>query len=260
METNRKTALITGASAGLGVAFAEQLAARGYDIALTARSQAPMEKIAAELSHKYEVTATVHPQDLSEAGSARDLVAQLSNQGIMPDVLINNAAFGLSGPFVDYAPERLTAMLQLNMVSLTELTLLLGRQMSRGNGGRILLVSSGAAYQPTPMIAGYGATKAYILSLGVALNVELAPKVSVTVVSPGPMDTGFNAVSGYELPPSFQRMAVPVHDVAKVGLDALFAGRPSVIPGRMNQLGALTGRLLSRHATAKLFARMATGK
>ncbi|CAM5337171.1 putative oxidoreductase EphD [Aquamicrobium terrae] len=253
------TALVTGASSGLGVAFVHALAARGYDVALSARSQAPMERLADEIRQAHGVAATVHLQDLSEPGSAAALVAQLDAQGIAPDVLVNNAAFGLHGPFVDYDPARLTAMLQLNMVSLAELTLLLGRRMWQDGSGHILLTGSGAAFQPTPTMAGYGATKAFLLSLGEALHVELAPKVGVTVVSPGTMETGFNAVSGFTPPPALQRLTLPVERVAREGLDAMFAGRANVVPGFGNKLGALTSRILSRQAAARLFARMAQG-
>ncbi|KXU32400.1 hypothetical protein A0J57_11655 [Sphingobium sp. 22B] len=256
---NAKTALITGASAGLGVAFVHQLAERGYNVALTARSREPMEALAQDVMDRYGVEATVHPCDLSAPASAAQLVVDLEQSGIFTDVLVNNAAFGMGSSFVDYEPDRLTAMLQLNMVSLTELTLLLGKAMHQRGSGHILMVGSGAAFQATPTMAGYGATKAFLLSLGVALNVELAPNVTVTVVSPGTMDTGFNAVSGFEPSPSLQRLALPVEVVAKAGLEALFAGKPHVIPGKMNKLGAFTSRLLSRHAAANIFKRMAEG-
>lgn len=254
---NNRTALVTGASSGLGVAFVRELAKRGFDIALTARSLAPMEQLAEEISQTHGITATVHPQDLSEPGSAAALVAQLDAQGVAPEVLVNNAAFGLHGAFVAYDPAKLTAMLQLNMVSVAELTQLLGKRMWQGGRGHILLTGSGAAFQPTPSMAGYGATKAFLLSLGEALHVELAPKVGVTVVSPGTMETGFNAVSGFTPPPALQRLTLPVDRVAKEGLDALFAGRASVVPGFGNKMGAFTSRILSRQAAARLFARMA---
>ena len=256
----RKVGLVTGASSGLGVALVRGLAARGYDIALTARSKAPMEQLAAEIRQTHAVRATVHPIDLGKPGSAATLVKELADMQIVPEVLVNNAAFGLSEPFVHHDPRRLTSMLQLNMVSLAELTLSFGRRMQEEGRGHILLISSGAAYLPTPSMAAYGATKAFILSLGEALNVELAPTVGVTVASPGPMETGFNVASGYKLSPSMQLMLMPTEQVAKISLDALFAGRPSVIPGRWNRVGVLANRLLSRHAAAKLFSRMARGK
>lgn len=259
-KINGKTALITGASGGLGAEIARQLAARGYNVALTARSAAPMADLASKITREYGVTATVHPHDLSQSGAAETLVTHLDEQGVAPDILVNNAAFGLSGPFVDHDLAKLTSLFQLNMVSLAELTLLLGRRLFYGKGGRILLVGSGAAFQPTPTMAAYGATKAFLLSLGEALHVELAPKVCVTVVSPGTMETGFNAVSGFEPSPALQRMTLPIEYVAKVGLDAMFAGRPSIIPGRMNNVGVFMNRFLSRNRAAKIFLRMSEGK
>lgn len=258
MNSNQ-TALITGASAGLGGEFVEQLASRGYDVALTARSADAMRALAEEISGRHGVRATVHPQDLSQPGSADQLLEDLDAQDVKPDVLVNNAAFGLHGAFIDYDAAKLTAMLQLNMVTLAELTHRLGKRMFESRGGHILLVGSGAAFQPTPTMAGYGATKAFLLSLGEALNIELAPKVKVSVVSPGTMDTGFNTVSGFTPPPALERLTLPVSDVAKAGLDAMFAGTPNVVPGFGNKLGAFSSKILSRHAAAKMFMRMAAG-
>jgi hypothetical protein len=257
---DRKVALVTGASSGLGVAIVRELAARGYDIALTARSEAPMKQLAAEIRSAHEVSATVHPADLSEAGSVAALLRELEAQGISPDVLINNAAFGHAEPFVDLDPQRLAAMVQLNIASLAELTLCVGRRMRAQGAGHILLVSSTAAYQPTPSMAAYGASKAFVLSLGEALHVELSPSVTVTVLSPGLMETGFNKVTGYVPSKGANRFLMSAERVAKEGLDALFAGRSSIIPGAMNGLGAFSNRLMSRHAGAKLFYSVAHAK
>lgn len=255
----RKVALVTGASSGLGIALVRDLAARGYDIALTARSEAPMRQLADEVRSRRGVSATVHPADLSLPGSVDALLKDLEAQAITPHVLVNNAAFGHAGAFVDLDPSRLTAMLHLNMTSLTELTLGVGRRMRTAGKGHILLVSSTAAYQPTPLMAAYGASKAYILSLGEALHVELAPTVTVTVLSPGLMETGFNKVTGYQPSKAVQRFLLPTEHVAKVGLDALFAGRASVVPGGWNAAGAMANRFMSRQAGAKLFYRVAQG-
>ena len=147
-------------------------------------------------------------------------------------------------------------MLQLDIVALTELTQVFGRRMAQAGGGHILLVASLAAYQPTPRLAAYGAAKAYVLALGEALHVEMAPKVGVTVLSPGLMDTGFNAVSGFSPNPAARRLTLSPARVARIGLDALFAGRPSVVAGGMNRVMALSSRMMSRHAAARLALRM----
>lgn len=195
------------------------------------------------------------PVDLSAPGSASVLTERLDREGVKPALLLNNAAFGMAGPFVDADPARLLAMLQLDVVTLTELTLLLGRRMATVGYGRILLVGSLASFSPCPNLAAYAAAKAYVLSLGEALNVELAPAVGVTTLLPGLMDTGFGTASGFKTPASLRRTILPVEKVARIGLDALFAGRPSVVAGKINKLTAFSNRLLSRHLVAKVSAR-----
>ena len=252
-------ALVTGASSGLGVAFARDLAARKVNLALTARREAPMQELAGELKQKHGIEVAIEPVDLGQPGSAATLQGRLDERGIVPDILVNNAGFGLSGAFVDHEPERLRMMLQLDIVSLTELTHLFGQRMAARGSGRILLVASLASYQPSPRLASYAAGKAYVLSLGEALNVELAPKVGVTVLSPGLMDTGFNDVSGFRTPDSVKSTMLLPAEVAAIGLDAMFAGRPSVIAGRLNNVLAFSNRFTSRHLQAKLTLRMMGG-
>ena len=181
----------------------------------------------------------------------------MDQRRIEPDILINNAGFGLSSEFIEHDPERLRAMLQLNVLSLTELSHAFGQRMAARGGGHILLVASLAAYQPDPMLAAYGASKAYVLSLGEALHVELAPKVGVTVLSPGLMDTGFNDASGFRTPPSLKRTELLPDAVARIGLDAMFAGRSSVVAGRLNKAMAFSSRLLSRRFAARASYNMA---
>ncbi len=251
---SKPLALVTGASNGLGAEFARQLAGRGCDLVLTARSAEALERLAQQLRQSCGAQVIVEAMDLSETGSAEELFRRVSAHGLTPDILVNNAGFGLNSRFVEHEPERLRAMLQLNVVSLTELTRLFGRQMAERGSGHILLVASMSAYQPNPLLAAYGATKAYVLSLGEALHVELAPQVVVTVLSPGLMDTGFNGVAGFTTPKSLQRMVKAPEDVAKTGLDALFAGKSGVIAGGLNKAMAFSSRLLSRHRAAKIAA------
>ena len=164
-------ALVTGASSGLGREFARALAARKINLVLVARREKPMQALAAELRQQYGVLVVVEVIDLSAAGSSIDLQTRLNDQNIEPDILINNAAFGLSGEFLKQSPERLREMLQLDILSLTELTHLFGNRMANRGAGHILLVASLAAYQPDPLLAAYGAAKHYVLALGVALHV-----------------------------------------------------------------------------------------
>ncbi len=244
-------ALLTGASSGLGVELARGLAERRTHLVLTARSELPMQQLAQKLRQKHGIEVVVEPLDLGAAGSANVLERRLEQRGIEPDVLVNNAGFGLYGAFLAHEPERLRAMLQLDIVSLTELCQIFGRRMAARGRGHILLVGSMAAYQPVPLLAAYAGAKAFVLSFGEALHVELAPKVGVTVLSPGLMDTGFNAVSGYETPKALERMKLLPAEVARIGLDAMFAGKSGVIAGRLNKIMGFSSRLLSRHLAAK---------
>ena len=256
-EVETSWALVTGASSGLGVDLARGLAARHINLVLTARTEALMQRLAEDLRREHGVEVVVEPIDLSMPGSADALQQRLDQRAIDPGILVNNAGFGLNSAFVAHDPERLRAMLQLNIVSLTELSHAFGRRMAAQGRGHILMVASMAAYQPDPLLAAYGASKAYVLSLGEALHVELAPKVGVTVLSPGLMDTGFNTVSGFQTPPSLKRTELPPAKVARIGLDAMFAGKPSVVAGRLNRVMAFSSRLLSRHFAAQTSYNMA---
>ena len=251
-------ALVTGASSGLGRAFAELLAEKGINLVLVARSGALMEGLADELRQRYRIEAIVEPMDLAEPGSAKALEERLLSLGITVDILINNAAFGLSSPFVVQDLDRVRQMLQLDILTLTELTHIFARQMVARGRGNILLVASLAAYQPTPILAAYGAAKAYVLSLGESLNVECAPNVGVTVLSPGLMDTGFNAAAGYKANASMAITMLPTQKVARIGLKAMWEGKSSVVAGRLNWLMAFSSRFSSRHFQARAVFRLST--
>lgn len=252
----KPVALITGASSGLGIDFARHLAGRGYNLALTARSADAMLRVREEIIRDHGVAVTVHPMDLSHEGSARELCKQLLEAGITVDVLVNNAGFGLSGAFLGNDPAKLSDMLQLNIVSLTELAQAIGRDMMGRERGHILFVASMAAFQPNPLLAAYGASKAYVISLSEALSVEFAPHVTVTVLSPGLMNTGFNEASGYETSERMQNYVLPTSRVAKIGLDALFAGRSGAVAGKRNTAAAFATRFFSRHFLAKQIERI----
>ena len=256
-EAMGRWALVTGASSGLGIEFARQLAFQGVNLVLTARREAPMQELAAALRSRHGIEVVVEALDLGQASAAETLEGRLAERAITPDILVNNAGFGVSDGFLDQDPARLRAMLNLNVVSLTELTYRFGRAMAARGHGRILLVASMAAYMPTPRLAAYGASKAFILSLGEALNVELAGKVDVTVLSPGLMHTGFAEAAGYTAPEAAASTALAPSEVARIGLKALIEGRPSVVAGRMNRTMALATRLMSRHQQAKMILSMA---
>jgi len=252
-------ALVTGASSGLGIEIATALAARRINLVLTARREEPMQQLAAQLRRRFDVEVTVEAIDLSEPDSAATLQRRLDTRGVDPDILINNAAFGLSSAFVDHDPARLRQMLQLDVIAVTELAHVFGKRMVTKGRGHMLLVASMAAYQPTPILAAYGAAKAFVLSFGEALHAELAPSVTVTVLSPGLMDTGFFEVSGYRPPASMRRTMLSPAKVAEIGLGAMFAGKSSVIAGRLNGFMALSSRFVPRHVLAKMVLRMSKG-
>ena len=253
---NAQWALITGASSGLGREFARALASRNYNLVLAARREEPMQALALELRERHRVEIVVEPIDLSSRESPAELQHRLDEQGIAPDVLINNAAFGISGEFVTQEPDRLREMLQLDILSLTELTRLFGKRMAERGAGHILMVASLAAYQPDPLLAAYGAAKHFVLAFGVALHVELAPKVGVTVVSPGLMDTEFNEVSGFQPKASLKPTIVAPARVAELGLKAMFAGKSSILVGGLNRLAAFSNRFTSRYLQARVTYRM----
>ena len=255
-------ALVTGASSGLGIELAKVLAARRINLVLTARREQRMQQLAEQLGQQHNVKIIVAPANLSEPGSAAALKEKIDAHGIEPTILVNNAGFGISGFFIDQSPEHLQAMLYLNIVSLTELTHIFGKSMAARGHGHILLVASMAAEGPTPLLAAYGASKAYVLSLGEALHMEFSPQVGVTVLSPGLMDTGFNEAAGYEAPDSaiIRKTKLAPATVAQIGLDAMFARKSHVIAGRLNKIMAVSGRFMSRHRMAKLCFDMAKNK
>lgn len=256
MQNSNEWAVITGASSGLGREFTRALALRKCNLVLVARREEPMQALATELREQYAVEVVVVAIDLSAVGSSLDLQKRLDERSIEPSILINNAAFGLSGEFLMQDVDRLHKMLNLDIVTLTELTHLFGKRMAARGRGHILLVASLAAYQPDPLLAVYGAAKHFVLALGVALHVELAPKVTVTVVSPGLMNTEFNEVSGFRPKASLKPSIISPAKVAEAGLKAMFAGKSSVIVGKLNRLTAFSNRFTSRHLQAKLTYRM----
>ena len=256
MLNSNEWAIVTGASSGLGKEFARALASRKYNLVLVARREEPMQALAGDLRQRYAVDVVVEPLDLSTVGSPLELQWRLDKRGIEAAILINNAAFGLSGAFVTQDSGRLREMLNLDVLSLTELTHVFGKRMAARGTGHMLLVASLAAYQPDPLLAAYGAAKHFVLALGVALHVELAPRVIVTVVSPGLMDTEFNEVSGFQPKAALKPSIVSPAKVAEAGLKAMFAGKSSVVVGKLNRLTAFSNRFTSRFLQAKLTYRM----
>lgn len=247
-ELSGKTALVTGASSGLGVDFARQLAAAGCNLIITARREDRLNALKAELADiAPDVTVDVITMDLAAANAARQLFDEIEAWGRHIDVLINNAGYGMFGWFKDLSWDKQAAMMQLNTVVPAELAhLAIPGMVSRGFG-RILFVSSLAGYVATPTYAFYAGTKANILLLGEALSVELRGSgVSSTVLSPGMTRTEFHEVSGQELTFGQRMMIMESPDVARTGLEAMVKGRASIVPGWGNWFLTVLMRFVPR--------------
>jgi short-subunit dehydrogenase len=242
-----KRALITGASSGLGLEFADQLAAQKVNLVLAARRQEPMEKLASDLRRKHGVDVLVEATDLASPGAPSRLKSSLDSRSVAIDILVNNAGYGLHGDFHETPIERTVNMIQLNITALTELTYLFGRDMAARRSGHILLVASLLAFQPVPGYAAYAATKAYVLALGEALHDELRPHgVVVTSLCPGHTATGFDAAAGATASSLLRLLTMKPGPVAASGIRALSQGKAMVVAGLSNKMAAISNRLTPR--------------
>jgi short-subunit dehydrogenase len=256
-ETLRgKTALITGASSGLGADFARHLAACGCQLVLVARRAERLRELQTEISTRHGVSVECVAMDLVETDAPQRLYDQLNSMGRAIDVLINNAGRGLYGEFTTVPWESLHQMLELDIIALTHLTRLFVADMVKRESGYILLVASTGAFQPTPTYAAYSAAKSYVLSLGEALHYELRQTgVRCTVICPGVTRTEFFDVAGQRMTP-YQRMTMMESStVARIGIEAMLRGRSSVVAGRLNAIFAWATRLLPRQILTGLAAR-----
>ncbi len=250
MDLTGQTALVTGASSGIGAEFARRLAARGAAVVLVARRTDRLEALAAELP----THATVIGLDLSTRGAGPALVTALDGQTI--DVLVNNAGFGLHGSFVTEDPARLEDMLDLNVTALVSITrALLPGMVERGRGA-VVNVASTAAYQSTPSFAAYAASKAFVLSFTEALSHELrGTGVSALALSPGPTRTEFFDLVGEDAAVGRMQTAGQVVDVALRALDRRRTP-PSVVSGALNRVTAAGVGLLPRRVALAVTGRV----
>lgn len=240
-----KTALVTGASGGIGESLARKLAERGANLILTARRVDRLEKLASELSQRHQIQARSIPLDLAAAEAGQQLFAQTEGQGQRVDVLINNAAFGHHTFFLDLPIEDTMKQLQLNVLVLTDLTWRFARAMRDRRSGAVLNISSTSAYTPAPTFATYGAGKAYVLNFTEALSYELRGYgVVVTCVCPGLTRTEFQQTAGHEVPSAFAWTYMSADRCAEIALSALEKHKRNVIPGVVNKISmALLGML-----------------
>jgi len=244
----RKVALVTGASAGLGVEFARQLSKRGHSLVLAARRKERLEKLAVELGNARAVAI-----DLSKKDASAKLMADLTANGEVVELLINNAGFGLIGKFAKADSKRLRQMIDLNAGTLTDLCRAVVPGMVERKAGGIINVASIAAFQPGPKMAVYFATKAFVLSLSEALHEELKPHgVHVTCLCPGPTRTEFGEVAGFRGNGMFEWVAMDAPEVVEAGLKGLDKNKAVVVPGLLNKITANGGRFAPRSFVRKI--------
>jgi short-subunit dehydrogenase len=252
----RRTAIVTGASSGIGEALAAAMAAEGTHVVLVARSVDRLTALAARIEGAGG-QATVLPADLAAPGAAQRLFDEVQRRELVVDTLVNNAGFGFYGPFETEAPAHLSDMLQVNVVALTELTRLFVPSLLARRGA-ILNVASTVAFQPAPFMSAYGATKAFVLSFTEALWAEYRGRgLHVAAVCPGPVETPFiDAMGAGVRATAVFRMALPVNDVVRASLRALDGRSPTRIVGLVNWLLAQTSRFSPRALTARISAAM----
>jgi uncharacterized protein len=248
-------ALVTGASMGIGEAFAWALAERGMNVVLCARSADRLQALALSIATEQGVRTHVVAADLARPGAAADAWAR-AREGRDIHLLVNNAGFGLHGRFEALPADRQAEMVALNCTAVLELAhLALGEMRARGAGG-IVNVASVVAFQPVPWMATYAATKAFVLSLSEALAEEnRGSGVRVLCVSPGPTPSGFQATAGTRVRPG-QPGYLPPRDVANAALAALEAGKTHVAPGLANRLSTVFGRLLPLGTVTRIARRI----
>lgn len=242
MARAEPVALVTGASAGLGVEFARQLSKRGCRLVLAARRKNELEELAKELGNARAVAI-----DLSASNAAARLIADIEANGEFVDLLVNNAGFGLIGAFAGLDASRERQMIDLNVGALADLCRAVAPAMIARKQGRILNVASTAAFQPGPKMAVYFATKAFVLSLSEALHEELRPHgVKVSCLCPGPTRTEFGEVAGFGGNGLFDRVAMDPPAVVAAGLKGLDRNDAVVVPGWMNKVTAASTRFVPR--------------
>jgi uncharacterized protein len=247
MTRKPQIVLITGASSGIGAALAKVFAGRGFDLILTGRQKERLSSLADALANQFGVQTTWLAHDLKSASGVDALFNELESRGLEVDILVNNAGLGFLEEFAQGNLDGQDEVIQVNMTALTRLTrLLLPKMMKRGEG-KILNVSSLAAFQPGPLLAVYYASKAYVNSFSEALSHELrASGITVTALCPGGTDTAFQRRSGMSRQNQSRRPSMTAEAVAKIGFDGLMRGRRIVIPGWHNRMLMLMLRIFPR--------------
>lgn len=250
----KNTALITGASSGIGLELAKIHAAKGGDLVLVARNKSKLDDLKNELETQFKVSVYTIDKDLSVINSAQGVYDETTKQGIQIDFLINNAGFGDFGMFVETDWNKELQMINLNITTLTQFTKLYLQDMVKRRSGKIMNVASTAAFQSGPTMAVYYATKAYVLSFSEAVNNEVIDKgITVTTLCPGPTKSGFQAAAAMEESNLVKGKKLPnAKEVAEYGYASMLKGKTVAIHGTMNWIVANSVRFLPRSIVVKL--------
>ncbi len=246
---NRKTALITGASRGIGLELAAIFAKNGNDLVLVARSEKDLKVLKRVYEEHTGVNVEIIVKDLTQKNAAKEVYDEVNRKNIQIDYLVNNAGFGDFAPFVDSEWDKIYNMIELNMAALTQFChLYINQWRDKKIKGKILNVASTAAFQPGPLMAVYFATKSYVLHLSEALNFEVKENnISVTVLCPGPTETNFGKISNMNASDVMKNVRIAsAKDVAETGYDALMKNKSLVIEGVLNRLVASSIGFLPR--------------
>jgi short-subunit dehydrogenase len=255
MAKTGKTALVTGASAGLGAEFARLFAADGHDVVLVARRRENLDALARDLETKHGVRSTVIAADLTRPEAPEAIMKELGARDIAIEFLVNNAGFAMTGAFAEADRVRELGMLALNVTSVVHLTRLLLPAMVERRSGRILNVGSTAGFMPGPFMAAYYASKAFVNSFTQALAFELrGTGVTATVICPGPTATEFASVAGVEKSRLFEAGTMRAGEVAALAYRAMMQGRSVAIPGVRNKLTILSLRFSPRAMAVSIAA------
>lgn len=248
-----ETALITGATSGIGHQLAKCFAKDGYDVILVARTQQDLDKVAQELTEAYDIKAYPMAADLMKPGAAEQLYNEITQQGIRVDVLVNDAGQGVWGKFTETDLQRELDIIQLNVNATVILTKLFLKEMVARNSGKILQLASTSSKAPTPLLSVYAGTKAFIYNFTQGLINELKDtNVTMTALLPGPTETDFFHKAGAENTVVYQEteLADPA-DVARDGYEALQKGESKVISGMKNKIQMTMGNIMSDEMLAE---------
>lgn len=253
-----KTALITGASSGIGEAFAYELAKQGSNLILTARSQDKLNFLADKISREYNVKVDVFAGDLLQKDTPSKLYSQIKQKGLSIDILINNAGFGKWTNFLDETPQQYEDMIEININALVKLCHLVLPDMLQKREGAIINVASTGALQPCPYVAVYCASKSFVLDFSEALYGEYSKKgITITALCPGNTTTGFQSVA------KANTKGMPAdtpNEVAKQGIKALLQNKSFKIVGKMNYVQSFLPRFLTRKAMINVVSGMMNSK